>query len=143
MTLKNQGCGSKILWLFYYCKFERNRDILNSKSPCLGTRIKLRKTLKRLLNSFKLHIVFKRQRKLSNVFRFKDPLLFNLLSGVVYKYTCGRCSFSYYGEADRHLKVRSGEHIGISPLRFKKTVTPKKSAIRDHLLSCNNIPCFE
>ena len=65
------------------------------------------------------------------------------MSGVVYKYTCGRCNSTYYGETDRHLKVRSGEHIGISPLTFKKTKPSKESAIRDHLLNCNNIPSFE
>ena len=48
-----------------------------------------------------------------------------------------------HGETDRHLKVRSGEHIGISPLTFKKTKPSKESAIRDHLLNCNNIPSFE
>ena len=67
------------------------------------------------------------------------------MSGVVYKYTCGRCNSTYYGEMDRHLKVRSEEHIGISPLTFKKTKPSKESAIRDHhhLLNCNNILSFE
>ena len=51
--------------------------------PYLGeisfqTRTKLRKSLKGLLNSCKLQIVFKSQRKLSNVFRLKD-----LVSAVV------------------------------------------------------------
>ena len=64
------------------------------------------------------------------------------MSGVVYKYTCGRCNSTYYGQTDRHL-VRSGEHTGISPLTFKKTKPSKESAIRDHLLNCNNIPSFE
>ena len=109
----------------------------------LQTRTKLTKSFKGLLNSCKLQIVFKSQRKLSNVFLFKDRLPFDLVSGVVYKYTCGRCNSTYYGETDRHLKVRSGEHIGISPLTFKKTKPSKESAIRDHLLNCNNIPSFE
>ena len=65
------------------------------------------------------------------------------LSGVLYKYTCGRCNSSYYGKTDRHLKVRSGEHIGISPLTFRKVKPSKESAIRDHLLNCNNIPSFD
>ena len=65
------------------------------------------------------------------------------MSGVVYKYTCGRCNSTYYGETDRHLKVRLGEHIGISPLTFKKTKSSKESTIRDHLLNCNNILSFE
>ena len=109
----------------------------------LQTRTKLRKSRKGFLNSCKLHIVFKSQRRLSNVFCFKDRLLSDLVSGVVYKYTCGRCSFTYYGETDRYLKVRVGEHIGISFLTFKKTKPSKESAIRDHLLNCNNIPPFE
>ena len=79
----------------------------------LQTRTKLRKSLKGLLNSCKLQIVFKSQRKLSNVFHFKDRLPSDLVSGVVYKYTCGMCNFTYGGETDRHLKVRSGKHIGI------------------------------
>ena len=62
---------------------------------------------------------------------------------VVYKYTCGKCNSTYYGETDRHLKVRSGAQIGISPLTFKKTKPSKNSAIRDHLLNCNSIPFFE
>ena len=109
----------------------------------LQTRTKLRKSLKGLLNSCKLQIVFKSQSKLSNVFRFKDRLPSDLVSGVVYRYTCGRCNSTYYEETDRHLKVRSGEHIGITPLTFKETKPSKESAIRDHLLNCNNIPSFE
>ena len=89
--------------------------------------------------------LFNFQRKLSNFFHFKDRLPFDLVSGVVYKYTCGRCNSTYYGEMDGHLKVRSGEHIGISPspLALKKTKPSKESAIRDHLLNCNNISSFE
>ena len=95
----------------------------------LQTRTKLRKSFKGLLNSCKLQFVFKSQRKLLNVFRFKDRLPSDLVPGVAYKYTCGRCNSTCYGETDRHLKVRSGEHIGISPLTFKKTKPSKESAI--------------
>ena len=56
---------------------------------------------------------------------------------------CGRCTSTYYGETDRHLKVKSGEHIGISPLTFKKTKLSMESTICNHLLNCNNIPSFE
>ena len=109
----------------------------------LQTRTKLRKSLKGLLNSCKLRIVFKSQRKLSNVFRFKDHLPSDLVPGVAYKYTSGRSNSTYYEEMDRHLKVRLGEHIGISPLTFKKTKPSKERASRNHLLNCNNIPSFE
>ena len=85
----------------------------------LQTRTKLRKSFKGILNCCKLQIAFKRQRKLA-VFWFKDRLPFDLVSGVVYKYTCGRWNSSYYGETDRHVKVRSGEHIGIHLWHLEK-----------------------
>ena len=74
--------------------------------------------------------------------RFKDRVPYDLVSGVVYEYTCGRCNSSYYGDTERHLKVRSGEHIGISPLTFKKMKLSKESSIPDHLLECDNNPSF-
>ena len=60
---------------------------------------------------------------------------------VVYKFQCGFCNESYYGECVRHLNVRIGEHIGISPLT-KKKVKPKGSAVSDHLLLWNHTPFF-
>ena len=96
-----------------------------------------------MLNSCKLQVVFKIQRKLSNVFRFKVRLPSDLVSGVVYKYMCGRCNSIYYGETDRHLKLRSEENVWISPLTFNKTKPSKEIAIRDHLLNCNNTLPFE
>ena len=99
---------------------------------------KLRKSLKGLQNSCKIQIVFKRQRKFSNVFCFKDHLPFDLVSEVLYKYICRRYNSAYYDEIDRHLKV-----IGMSFLTFKITKPSKESAIRDHLLNCNDIPSFE
>ena len=67
----------------------------------LEPRVKLRKSFKGILNCCKLQIVFKSQRKLTKVFRFKDRLPFDLVSIAVHKYTCGRCNSSYYGETDR------------------------------------------
>ena len=46
-------------------------------------------------------------------------------------YTLARNS-SYYGETDRHLRVRA-----------VKRNPSKKSAVRDHLLFCDNDPSFE
>ena len=77
------------------------------------------------------------------IFSFEDCLPFGLVYGEVYKYLCGRCNSTFYGETDRHLKVRSGEHIGISPLTFKETKPSKESAVWNHLLNCNNIQSFE
>ena len=76
-------------------------------------------------------------------FRFKDRLPYELISRVVYKFQCGRCNSSYIGETDRHLKVRSGEHIGISPLTFNKVKPSAESSVRDHLLLCGHSPSFD
>ena len=62
----------------------------------LELRTKLRKTFKNILSCCKAQIVFKSQRRLSNQFRFKEPLPYDLMSKVAYKYTCGRCNSSYY-----------------------------------------------
>ena len=52
--------------------------------------------------------VFKSQNKLANAFRFKDRIPKELTSGFVYKFQCGLCNESYYGECLRHLNVRIG-----------------------------------
>ena len=108
----------------------------------LQTRTKLQQALKGVLNCCKLEIVFKCQARLSNSFRYKDPIPKDLISGVVYKFQCGLCSESYYGESIRHLDIRSGEHIGVSPLTGKKVKPSNNSAICDHLLHCNFLPSF-
>ena len=38
---------------------------------------------------------------------------------------------------------RSGEHIGIPPLTFKKTKLSKENALRDHYLNCISVSSFE
>ena len=57
----------------------------------------------------------------------------------------GLCNESYYGESIRHLDIRSGEHIGVSPLTGKKVKPSNNSAICDHcnLLHCNFLPSFD
>ena len=108
----------------------------------LQTRAKLRKSLEGILNCSKLQIVFKNQNKLAKAFRFKDRIPKELTSGVSYKFQCGLCNKSYYGEFVRYLTVRIGEHIEISPLTRKKD-KPKDSNVGDHLLLCNHSPSFE
>ena len=64
------------------------------------------------------------------------------MSGVVYEHTCGRCNCTYYVKTERHLKVRFGEHVGISPLTLKKTKPSKAISIHVHLSQCDNNPSF-
>lgn len=86
--------------------------------PQTGT--KLHKTLPRTLGCSKDNIVFNSQRNLSNVFRFIDRLPYDLVFGVIYIFQCDKFNSFYYDETDKHLKVKSGEHIGISLLTFNK-----------------------
>ena len=109
----------------------------------LQTRTKLQQALKGVLNCSKLEIVFKYQTKLSNSFRFKDPIPKDPISGVVYKFQCGLCNESYYGENIRHLDIRSGEHLGASPPTGKKVKPVNNSAVRDHLAHCNYLLSFD
>ena len=95
----------------------------------LQTKTKLQQVLKGVLNYYKLKIAFKCQTRFSNSFRYKDPIPKDLISGAVYKFWCGLCIKSYYGESIRHLDIRSGEHIGMSHLTGKKVKLSKNSAI--------------
>ena len=108
----------------------------------LQTRTKLRKSIKGILNCCKLQIVFKSQNKLAKAFHFKDRIPKELTSVVVYKFQCGFCNESYYGECVRHLNVRIREHIGVS-LLTKKKVKPKGSAVTNHLLLYYHSTPFE
>ena len=64
-------------------------------------------------------------------------------SGAVYKFHSGLCNESYYGESIRHLDIRSGEHIGVSPLTGKKVKPSNSSSICNHLLNCNFLLSFD
>ena len=64
--------------------------------------------------------MFKNKTRLGNNFHFKDQIPKDLTSGAVYKFQCGLCNESYYGECMRHLNVRIGEHIGYHHLPENK-----------------------
>ena len=109
----------------------------------LQTRTKLQQALKGVLHFCKIGIAFKCQTKLSNSFRFKDLIPKDLISRFIYKFQCGLCNESYYGQSIRHLVIRSGKHIGVSPLAGKKVKPINNSAVRDHLPHCNYLPSFD
>ena len=75
------------------------------------TRNKLKKSLRNILNCCKLQIALKIETRFVNNFHFKDQVSKNLTSGVAYKFQCGLCNESYYGECVRRLNVWIVEHI--------------------------------
>ena len=86
--------------------------------------------------------MFKNKTRLGNNFHFKDQIPKDLTSGVIYKFQCGLCNESYYGECMRHLNVSVVEQIGIS-LLTRKQVKPKNRSVADHLLLRNHSGSYD
>ena len=105
----------------------------------LALRTRLQNSINKNLPFCKIKVIFKSTTRLSNFFCFKDKVPFNLCSNVVYKFSCGRCSATYYGETCRHLNVGVGEHSGISPLTRKNSKARKTTAVKDHMLFCDHV----
>ena len=110
-------------------------------SLCLRTR--LQKSINSNISFCKIKIIFKLSTRLANVFRFKDKIPLCLCSNIVYKFACGRCNATYYGETCRHFKVRVGEHSGISPLTNKRSKSKKSTAVKDHMVMCDQPVSFD
>ena len=70
------------------------------------------------------------------MFRFKDRIPSYLSSGIVYKFTCGRCKSTYIGESIRHAKRRYSEHMGVSALSGKPLKGQNSTTVRDHVKCC-------
>ena len=102
----------------------------------------MKKLLKNILNCCKLQIVFRSKTRLGNKFRFKDRILKDLTSSVVYKFQCGHCAEYYYGKYVGNLKVRIGEHIGTSSLTIKQ-IKPKNSSLANYLRFCNHSASYD
>ena len=62
-----------------------------------------------------------------------------LRSNVVYKFLCGRCNATYYGETCWNLSIRIGKHAGVSLLTGKMSKSKKSTAVKDHMLFCDHI----
>ena len=60
--------------------------------------------------NFNMKLVFN-SFKIKNYFDYKYPILYDLKSFLVYKFTCVSCSSSYIGETCHHFKTRIEEHI--------------------------------
>ena len=94
---------------------------------------KLRACFKNSLPQCSIKIILKLTKRFSSIFRFKNVIPKELLSHLVYKCLCSNCNVTYYGKTERHLNVRSSEHISISYLTGKR-IECKPSAVSDHLI---------
>ena len=92
---------------------------------------------RKYLPASKITCIFKSKVRLNSLFQFKDKLPSYLMSGVVYKYTCGSCNASYIGKTKRHTHHRFCEHAGRSPLSGKLLKGQQSTTVRDHMLVCD------
>ena len=83
----------------------------------LEIRNRLKKYVAKHISNVKVMVIFRSQRRLKTLFRFKDSLPQQLQSFIVYKFTCGACNSSYVGKTDRHCHIRWCEHLKIQPFR--------------------------
>ena len=83
----------------------------------LEIRSRLKKYVSKHISNVKLMIIFRSQRRLKTLFKFKDSLPDELQSFIVYKFTCGACNSSYVGKTDRHRHIRWCEHLKLQPFR--------------------------
>ena len=95
---------------------------------------KLQNSFDKNLSSCKIKVIFKSTTCLSNFFRFKDKVRFNLRSNVVYKFLCGKGNVTYYGKTCQHFNIRAGEHSGVLPLSGKKSNAQTTTAVKVHVL---------
>ena len=116
--------------------------------PVLGTfSLNLRKRLHKLVNKSlpqcSIKVIFQSKNRLSSLFKFKDSIASYLCSHLIYKFQCSNCNITYYGETERHLKVRPGEHISTSPLMGKSIHNNKKSPAKDHCVLSGHVCSFD
>ena len=104
---------------------------------------KLYNCFNKMLPQCNIKVIFQSKNRLSNLFRFKDSIPKELHSHIVWKFLCSNCNITYYGKTERHLNVRSGEHLSLLTLTGKRVNNNKKSAVKDHLLFFNHAGSFE
>ena len=80
---------------------------------------------------------------MSSFFKFKDSIPLHLRSHLIFEFQCSNCIITYYGETERYLKVRVGEHKSTSPLTGKRVNNNKKSYVKDHRLLSGHVCSFE
>ena len=96
----------------------------------------IRKYLSKHLPNYKIKVISRASTRLSSLFNFKDKIPSYLTSGVVYKFTCGRCNSTYIGKTKRHTKKRFAEHRGLSALTGKALKGQASTAVSEHSKAC-------
>ena len=122
-----------------------NKKVVTIPLQYLGkASIEVRKRLRNAFRSYcpdlKLRVVFSSPNRLKNAFSFKDLIMKDLNSLVLYKYSCGMCKNTYVGKTKRHFIVREYEHLGISVLTNHNYTYKENTAtaVRKHIHHCKH-----
>ena len=108
----------------------------------LNLRKRLYKLVSKSLPQCNLKVIFLSENRLSSFFKFKGSIPLYLRSHLIYKFQCGNFSITYYGETERHLKVRAGEHISMSSLTGKRVNNNKKCSVKDQYFLSGQVCSF-
>ena len=106
-------------------------------------RKRLYKSVSKSLPQCNVKVIFQSKNRLSSFFKFKDSIPLHVHSPLIYKFQCSNCDITYYGETERHLKVRAGELISTFPLTGKRVNNNEKSSVKDHCLLSGHVCSFE
>ena len=91
-----------------------------------------------------LNVIFRSERRLKRLFRFKDMLPQCFQSCVLYRFTCRTCNSSYVGKTARHCHVRWCEHLKTTPITRQPSKSSSEStAVHEHILSSNHHEDYE
>ena len=110
----------------------------------LQIRKQLYAVIKKNIPSCRVKLIFKTKRRISHFFKFKDTIPIHLQSHLVYRLESNDCNVIYYGLAERHLKVRAYDHIGLSyltekPIKGVETAMKSHCCQAQHSVSWDNI----
>lgn len=88
--------------------------------------------------------LFSKAKEISQMFsNLNIVYLNNVASCVVFSSQFSSCNSSYYGKSYRHLKLRYGEHISVSPVAFIRVKPSMKNFISDHCFFCDHFLSFD
>ena len=88
---------------------------------------------KKLIPIGKINIVFKTQRRISHLLKFKDVIPSDYDSHIIYHFKCPGCNAGYIGETRVHHIVRNSQHLGISEFTGKPTKGGVPTSVTKHI----------
>ena len=95
------------------------------------------KLQKHLLRACDLRVIFKIPLSMKNYFSFKDKTKQELRSLLLYNFNCNSCNTKCMRKTKEHYRMRTSEHICVSPLIGKYFKNKSETlAVHDRMLFC-------